>query len=272
MKKEICIFIFLILVFSIFSGCIEKEKKEKTTDLDGNTNPVAIISAPLQAFFGEKIKFDASESFDSNDEIITYKWDFRDGEKSEGRQVEHIFNFENNYSIEYPLIYTVLLNIQDDEGNVNLIEHQIMLFPAVYSFYFNLNSIEIDKPVFDEEKISPIGVFNPTEELIYELENCINLKKCIWNATIFIKKNLLAFINKISFTIHNSLGQEISKSDINFKRLDIWQDKEIFFQGKIDRNDNFKFLKITIYGFTLSKEITILYGGIDASNLNFIFN
>ena len=272
MKKEISIFIFIILVFSTFSGCIEKEKKEKTDDLDENTNLVAKISAPIQAFFGEKILFDASESFDTDGKIIKYKWDFRDGTKSEGKQVEHIFNFEKDYSISYPLIYTVLLNIQDDEGNVNIIEHQIMLYPAVYSFYFNFNSIEIGKPVFDEEKISPIGVFNPYEELLYELEKCINLKKCIWNATILIKKNLLSFINRISFTIYNSLGKEISESDINFKRLDIWQDAEIFFQGKIDQNDDLKFVKITIYGFTLSQEISFLYGGAKASNLNFIFN
>lgn len=54
------------------------------------------------------VQFDAGNSSDSDDEIITYSWDFGDNTKGEGRQLEHVY--------AHPGTYQVTLTVVDASG------------------------------------------------------------------------------------------------------------------------------------------------------------
>lgn len=58
------------------------------------------------------VQFDASESSDADGEIVSYHWDFGDGETGEGRTTEHIFPQQQTE-------YRVTLTVTDDSGASN---------------------------------------------------------------------------------------------------------------------------------------------------------
>jgi PKD repeat protein len=58
------------------------------------------------------VQFDASESNDPDGVIVTYIWDFGDGESDEGMNVEHIFPQQQTE-------YLVTLTVIDDSGATN---------------------------------------------------------------------------------------------------------------------------------------------------------
>ena len=57
---------------------------------------------------GARIEFDASGSFDENDRIASYRWDFGDGTEAVGVTADHIYALSG----EYPVVLTVI----DDKG------------------------------------------------------------------------------------------------------------------------------------------------------------
>ena len=79
----------------------------------------AIINSPPKANAGisrickegESVRFDGSKSGDLDGRIKDYSWDFGDGEKAEGKIVDHIFTKQG--------IYTVKLKVTDDSGMTN---------------------------------------------------------------------------------------------------------------------------------------------------------
>ena len=54
---------------------------------------------------------DASNSFDKDGYIVSYTWDFSDGESSYGVKITHIYTNTG--------VYTVKLAVVDDEGDVS---------------------------------------------------------------------------------------------------------------------------------------------------------
>lgn len=62
---------------------------------------------------GENITFDASKSLDANGNIVSYKWDYGDGSKGEGKKVNH--NYKKDGA------YPVTLTIRDNDENVKSI-------------------------------------------------------------------------------------------------------------------------------------------------------
>ncbi len=63
---------------------------------------------PRHPLPGGRIEFDASGSFDENDRIASYRWDFGDGTEAEGATVRHTYA----RSGEYPVVLTVI----DEKG------------------------------------------------------------------------------------------------------------------------------------------------------------
>ncbi|QTA85729.1 PKD domain-containing protein [Desulfonema magnum] len=57
----------------------------------------------------EKIEFDGSGSADPDGEVVTYYWDFGDGTKAQGANVQHRFR--------QPDLYVVTLRVEDDSGS-----------------------------------------------------------------------------------------------------------------------------------------------------------
>ena len=79
------------------------------TVVQGNVPPQADFSYffdPGDSF--QKVSFDASNSNDRDGQILSYKWDFGDGEKGEGKVVKHTYPDEGTY--------LVTLSVEDDSS------------------------------------------------------------------------------------------------------------------------------------------------------------
>jgi hypothetical protein len=256
----------------LLSGCTEEINQIIDDITSKNSRPVGIISAPEDAYFEEIIVFDASNSYDLDGNIVLFSWDFGDGEISEGKIVEHIYKFDNNFEIEYPLIFQVSLIVKDNNDSITGTNHQIKISPREYKFYLDAGKITFDQPPADEEKIkATFGTIRKGNELNYNLDNSVNISKCKWNLNLHIKKPFLKYLRGISVTLFDDNNEEISKSNYDFKIFDIWRNKVVIIEDKIDNKVEFKSIKISVLGFTIFKRIGILYGGETSSNLCFIF-
>lgn len=69
-----------------------------------NQPPIAVAQiSKLEAVTGESISFDASQSYDPDGQIASYKWEFGDGQESNMKIAAHIYNSAG----KYPLSLTV---------------------------------------------------------------------------------------------------------------------------------------------------------------------
>ncbi len=71
-----------------------------------NAVPVAAAGPDRSAAIGEEIVFDAGRSSDADGTIISYAWDFGDGNRSQGQRVRHAY--------AAPGLYRVNLAVRDD--------------------------------------------------------------------------------------------------------------------------------------------------------------
>ncbi len=65
-----------------------------------NKSPVININAPIIAAPNQKVKFDATNSFDQDGSIIKYEWKFSDGTSSDKKIVEKTFTNPGSYSAQ----------------------------------------------------------------------------------------------------------------------------------------------------------------------------
>ena len=108
-KKIDIILIPILIVAMLLPGCLEESKPDQNEmDTSYNSAPVPIIAAPEKAYFGESIEFDASASHDPDGKIVSYEWHFGDEETAEGVKVTHTYKFDNDFDIEYPLIFSIV--------------------------------------------------------------------------------------------------------------------------------------------------------------------
>ncbi|UCD13722.1 MAG: PKD domain-containing protein, partial [Thermoplasmatales archaeon] len=75
----------------------------------GGEPPVADIDVPSELLVNQTIVFDASGSFDEDGVIVSYLWDFGDGENGSGITSPHVYR--------KPGEYTVTLVVTDNNGN-----------------------------------------------------------------------------------------------------------------------------------------------------------
>jgi PKD repeat protein len=73
-----------------------------------NLPPVAVTDGPYFGNPGETVRFDGSGSYDPDGSIISYEWDFGDGNTADAMISQH------SYSL--PGEYTVTLSVTDDSG------------------------------------------------------------------------------------------------------------------------------------------------------------
>ena len=77
-----------------------------------NTPPVADAGPDLSSVPGDEVRFSAAKSYDTDGQIVSYRWDFSDmDEPMEGREISRVF--------KEPGIYTVQLTVSDDSGASN---------------------------------------------------------------------------------------------------------------------------------------------------------
>lgn len=73
-----------------------------------NTPPVAHAGPDLVICVHNELEFDASKSYDADNNKLTYKWDFGDGKGAEGIKVKHAYRDIGTYK--------VALSVTDDSG------------------------------------------------------------------------------------------------------------------------------------------------------------
>ena len=84
------------------------------------TNPPPVASFEVSTEFPRAwvlATFDASTSYDSNGEIVSYTWDFGDGNTGSGVSTNHAYTKEGSY--------TVILAVTDNEGETATIRRTI---------------------------------------------------------------------------------------------------------------------------------------------------
>ena len=76
-----------------------------------NIKPIAIFSvSPTSPLSGETVNFNASASYDSDGNIVSYQWDFGDGASASGKTVSHIYN------VSLTRTFVVVLKVTDNDG------------------------------------------------------------------------------------------------------------------------------------------------------------
>jgi len=110
---------------TIKNGIIEIEKNESGSGSSGgngyspitNTPPICNISLnEIIDFTGSLVNFDGSASYDPDGMIVSYEWDFNDGNTSSGMVVSHQFSETGRYE--------VMLTVEDDDGafSIDMVE------------------------------------------------------------------------------------------------------------------------------------------------------
>ena len=77
-----------------------------------NRKPKAVVGGPYSGTEGEAISFDGSGSSDSDGTIISFLWDFGDGEISTDQDPTHIYAQDGTY--------TITLTVTDDRDATNV--------------------------------------------------------------------------------------------------------------------------------------------------------
>jgi len=79
------------------------------TPVTSNQSPTASFTAnPTSGIAPLEVAFDASNSSDSDGSIISYAWDFKDGNTGNGETINHTFSSIGNYNVR--------LTVTDDKG------------------------------------------------------------------------------------------------------------------------------------------------------------
>jgi PKD repeat protein len=84
-----------------------------TLQVTVNEAPIADAGRDQVGAPGEELVFSGSGSLDPDGDIVSYRWDFKDGASDSGEQVTHRF--------ARPGIYDVQLTVQDDTGQADAI-------------------------------------------------------------------------------------------------------------------------------------------------------
>ncbi len=87
-----------------------------------NNPPLAVISVdPVSGKAPLTVNFDAGASSDSDGQIVSYDWDFADGNSASGAQQNHVYTTPGSYQIS--------LTVTDDDGATGLATAQIEVLP-----------------------------------------------------------------------------------------------------------------------------------------------
>jgi len=85
-----------------------------------NRPPVALLAKNASTIMmGEAIRFEASESYDPDGIIVSYIWDFGDGNTATGKTTDHTYNKKGTY--------TTILTVTDNDGHSVLTVVEIMV-------------------------------------------------------------------------------------------------------------------------------------------------
>ena len=126
----------------------------EATKMVHNRSPIASFTESAETVSsGESIDFDGSESHDPDGTIVTYSWDFGDGNTATGVEVDHAYEDDG--------VYTVTLTVIDDDdatGSATATKN-VLNRPPIASFTENATIVKKDEAIhFDaSESHDPDG-------------------------------------------------------------------------------------------------------------------
>ena len=132
---------------------VENPKNDVNTSSSDKPNelPDANAGGPYNGTLNQSIAFDGSASIDTNGSIISYHWDFGDGEVGFGQKINHNYSSIGNY--------TIILTVTDDSNDTDT--------DVTSVFIFDNKSIDNDSTVpvnckitIDEEDVELIDKDN----------------------------------------------------------------------------------------------------------------
>jgi PKD repeat protein len=140
--------------------------------------PVASFDySPKNPLVGEEITFDAYSSYDLNGEIVSYSWDFGDGNSAISEMVTHTYTETGEY--------TVNLIVKDNDGLTDFTQKNILVSPIAITHVSTIWQDEIDEMVVPYDLV----------ELNFTFKN--NHPAALHNVKLLFKNNtdLISFEN-----------------------------------------------------------------------------
>ncbi len=101
----------LVLLASRLSNKPTEDEDDSEDGTTTNKPPVAEAEGPSSSQTNKKIIFDASKSYDPEQDQLTYSWDFGDGNTATGKQVNHEYKQKGTYK--------VTLTVTDSQGSTD---------------------------------------------------------------------------------------------------------------------------------------------------------
>jgi len=147
------------------------------TVLPVNQPPVASIECTATAFTGETILFDASESFDVDGDVVSYRWDY--GPESSWPWDTWDTNWGSSpystHTYESPGSYVVRVQVRDNDGATD-IANVLLTINTAYPISIGFShSIQLPSIISDAKSITWSGsyyyVLDGTDNTIYKLKN-----------------------------------------------------------------------------------------------------
>jgi hypothetical protein len=94
-----------------------------TVMIETNNPPIAsFVFSPTDPKVGTIVYFNASSSSDSDGYIVSYKWDFGDGNSGYGVQTSHTYSYTGTFQ--------VTLVVRDDDGATGAVSQQVTVSEA----------------------------------------------------------------------------------------------------------------------------------------------
>ena len=111
MKRKLFL-LSLVLIITMFLVSCSGNGVPTTPITPNHQSPTASFTAnPTSGVAPLAVSFDASNSSDSDGTIISYAWDFKDGNTGTGETINHTFSSAGNYNVELIVI--------DNEGTID---------------------------------------------------------------------------------------------------------------------------------------------------------
>jgi serine protease len=100
-----------------------------------NNPPVAEAGGPYTGITGTAVAFDGSASSDSDGSIVSYNWDFGDGNTGSGVTLEHIYSTAGKY--------TATLTVKDDKNEVGTDTSSVEVIDQTSENTINISGVDV---------------------------------------------------------------------------------------------------------------------------------
>ncbi|MFK7903035.1 MAG: PKD domain-containing protein [Nitratireductor sp.] len=137
------------------------ETNESVHVIKVNEAPEAVISTNNEVVAGRALKLNAGVSFDKDGGIVSYDWDFGDGNTAKGIEVSHIWREAGKYEVK--------MSVKDDSGVSNDTSETV----------FNLNVLPALVPQIEAQQAACVGAAHSFKLL--NVDQDVDLSSLKWN-------------------------------------------------------------------------------------------